>query len=405
MSETKRVVHFFELPPESFRGKIPFPVSQLITQLRNLKAENVEGLFRLNGSDVKTKELCEALDHGPVEDWSKYSDVHTVATALKRYFRAMSQIEPLIPYDCFDCVVAMMALRDEEKEIEVCKSILRMLDKSRFNILGYLLDYLYFVSENSSNNFMTPNNLAICLAPNICVSNQSSSPKMNDSLVANSAIEFMIKNYKKIFTDFDINKIEYCTQEDILECLAPPINMKHLEYQIMKCNLRRNHTIKFLPTCKYSSSAKYKRPTRPPPPKPDSSIQQVMNIFDSFIIKMEQTKSTVAGFIKDVRNSVSLIEPINIKAQPPPIAVVKKDVKTVSPARPPRVTPPCNMKNANEKPHENVTRPKTNSSAQIQKPQQIKEKQKTAGTTQPINGLVIRTYRKGNRRPPKAATA
>mgnify|MGYP003084538397 CR=1 FL=1 len=416
-TEGKRVVHFFDLPPEAFHGKVPFPVWQLIKKLRELKAENVEGLFRLNGSDSKTKELCDALDRGPVEDWSKFTDIHTVATALKRYFRSMSLIEPLIPFDCFDCVIAMIALRDEEKEIEVCKSILKMLDKSRYNILGYLIDFLYFVSSNSQNNFMTPGNLAICLAPNICVSNADSSHSMNDSMVANNAVEFMIKNYKLIFPDFDVDSVELSTNEDVLECLAPPINMKFLEHQILKCNLRRNHTIKFLPNCKYSSAKKYKRPTRPPPPRPDSSVQHVVNVFDSIIIKMDQSNSAAAGFVRDIRKSVAYIDPIDIST--PPI-LDEKPHEVKRPVRQARITPPIsatkppvqiNSSNVKTTPPQvtkkpTVTPQKATTNIKTS-PQHTPSKASSPSTSnEPIKGLVIkRTYHKANRRPPKAVSS
>lgn len=394
-TESKRNVHFFELPPEAFHGRIPFPVWQLIQQLRKLKAENIEGLFRLNGSDSKTKELCEALDRGPVRDWSRYNDVHTVATALKRYFRAMSQIEPLIPFDCFDCVIAMIALRDEEKEIEVCKSILRMLDPSRYNILGYLIDFLSFVSGNAQNNFMTPGNLAICLAPNICVSNADTAHCMNDSMVANNAFEFMIKNFAAIFPGFDAAKAELSTEEDVLECLAPPINMKFLEHQILKCNLRRNHTIGFLPNCKYSSAKKYRRPTRPAPPRPDSSVQHVVNVFDSIIVKMDDANSAAAGFVRDIRKSVAYIDPINVMAPPPPAAAPKSAPKPAP--KPARVAPPVPKPTVKNTVKPTVKNTVKNTAKNTAKPA-------AKAPAAPVRGLATRrNVHKANRRPPTAA--
>ena len=95
----------FELPPEKFRGKIPFIVSDIVNELKKRKCEEVEGIFRHNGSDTGIKQLINEFNYGQIQDWSKYTEIHILSVTLKRYLRRIADFEPLIPFELYDCFI------------------------------------------------------------------------------------------------------------------------------------------------------------------------------------------------------------------------------------------------------------------------------------------------------------
>ena len=52
--DTQPGPHFFSMPLSSYRGKIPFIITDLISRLESMQADQQEGIFRLSGrkSDV-----------------------------------------------------------------------------------------------------------------------------------------------------------------------------------------------------------------------------------------------------------------------------------------------------------------------------------------------------------------
>ena len=148
------MLHFFEMAPEEFHHKIPFIVTDLIKELRRRESEKVEGIFRLNGSDTKIRELCADLDRGRIEDWSKYDDIHTIATALKRYVRNMAEHEPLVTTDVYSCLTTVMLLNRPDREVELTRQVIDMLVPVRRYTLSYLMKYLNEILANQKVNLI-----------------------------------------------------------------------------------------------------------------------------------------------------------------------------------------------------------------------------------------------------------
>lgn len=298
-----RTPHFFNMPPELFHGKIPFPVVSLIKELRSRGAVDVEGIFRLNGSDTRTKELIDELDSGPKVNLRNYTDIHVIATALKRYFRTMSDMDPLIPNECFNCLITMMSMKDDPTHmIAVVRAFLtETMPQGRFRLLGYFFQFLYEVSKNSEKNLMTPSNLAVCIAPNV-IGRDDDSAQFQSSMKATRAVEFLISYFPELFPDFAPNMSWFCTEQEINEACVPPLNVACIQQQIVKIGLRKNRVIPYVPICRYSSKPVYKRPKRKAPPRPENDTEAVVNMFDSFISRVGM-QSKVSNLLQGARKS------------------------------------------------------------------------------------------------------
>jgi len=318
-------VRFWEQPPEAYQGKLPFVVTNLIAELNNRHAERVEGIFRLNGSDSKTKGLIEMIDHGPISDWSQFDDIHTISTALKRFFRQLSKQEPLVPFRYYDqCLDA--AKCSVEESIPKLIQITKKLDHGRYILLSYLLRFLNFISNYSTVNLMNAKNLAVCFGPNIICSDKPESPTaMQQSLLSNSALETMIEHYEKIFDPKELTEDLMCTPEDIKAFSVPPLKWSHVVHLIARNKLRTQFgTIPYIPQPNMHVGMALQRPKHAPPPISDTD--EVVQSQPSFV---EETHNKSMKGFKLGEDDVFI---------PPPSATVKRSAKksTRPPTRPKR---------------------------------------------------------------------
>jgi hypothetical protein len=214
----------FSLHPDVYGNKIPFIVTDLIAILEARNAGDVVGIFRLNGSDVQTRELIALLDKGRVSDWDRF-DVHSCSTALKRYFRRTGELHPLVPFELYACIIAIARLPSEDDCIPKLASLLpSYMPKARYKTMAYFVQYLHKISLQAEASQMNSRNLSICVGPNLFVSPESESPNaLSESLYANKALEMMIRRYDEIFpgpSAEGFGEEDFCTDEDIAEVIS-----------------------------------------------------------------------------------------------------------------------------------------------------------------------------------------
>jgi hypothetical protein len=261
-------MRFFEAPPEDFHGKLPFVLTDLIAQLRCRNSRDVEGIFRLNGSDTEIRRLIDELNQGHVKDWSKYEDIHIAACALKRYFRVMSEREPIVPREVVPCLIAAMGLKVSmegvlQQQRSLIHKIVAMIPPIRALALGYLIQYLHDVSLNSEVNRMTPANLGICFGPNFFGDDVLSPDKaMQDQTLLNTAVAMMIEWFSEAFKAFRFTDDLIMTDEDFQELSRPPVNIQHVLGQELRCKSRHGKAIPFVPLCRLVRE--WDPPTRAP---------------------------------------------------------------------------------------------------------------------------------------------
>jgi len=295
LSLTMKQTRFFYVSPESFGGKIPFIVSDLVKQLMNLHAERVEGVFRLNGSDSKVKQLIQQLDKGIIHDWSEYRNIHTVATCLKRYFRNMAETEPIVPFEVFDCVIGLMRVKDVDHELKVLPNLLRQIPPVRYLTLAFLCKYLNYLLGFREFTRMGADNIAICVAPNILVGKPDNSDQVFDySAFSNAAFSLMVEHYNVIFSNVRFPKTAFCAFEDIALLNSPQFTPNFLQFQIRKWQERKNSLIPFVPTCRIKDEGPFKRPTRTPPKPFLNDVSSIDGEWDFFESQIASENSSVS---------------------------------------------------------------------------------------------------------------
>ncbi|TKA83310.1 hypothetical protein B0A55_00594 [Friedmanniomyces simplex] len=166
-------------------GYVPIVVAKCGVYLKE-KATDVEGIFRLAGSEKRIKELKVAFDspdrYGKGLDWTGYT-VHDAANILRRYFNQLP--EPIIPLDFYErfreplrnhqaqAVGASEAQSpsvghfDQEAAIRAFQNLITELPPLNRQLLLYILDLLAVFASKSDLNKMNTGNLAAIFQPGI----------------------------------------------------------------------------------------------------------------------------------------------------------------------------------------------------------------------------------------------
>lgn len=180
------------------------PVRALEALLDYLQTNGLErqGVFRIPGNQDDVEALKAKIDEG--EDPSSVlqgADVDDVATLTKMWFRERDQ--PFLD----DHLLSSLRSADDESFIEDVNSALHdfanasLPNHAAAFCLCRLLAFLRVVADNSDVNMMSPENIAICFAPNILLSNPNDPSAMLSMQPAIALMERLVVNAPSINFD------------------------------------------------------------------------------------------------------------------------------------------------------------------------------------------------------------
>ncbi|KAF2276323.1 RhoGAP-domain-containing protein [Westerdykella ornata] len=192
-------------------GYVPIVVAKCGVFLKE-KATDVEGIFRLAGSEKRIKELKAAFDtpprFGKGLDWTGYT-VHDAANILRRYFNMLP--EPIIPlqfYDTFrqplinhqaeavghiDGQDPSIGGFDPDAAVRTYQRLIKELPALNRQLLLYILDLLAVFAAKSDINKMTTSNLASIFQPGI-ISHPKHEMSPRDYRLNQDILIFLIDN-------------------------------------------------------------------------------------------------------------------------------------------------------------------------------------------------------------------
>jgi len=194
------------------QAQIPILVDMVIKHLRDIKGLHCEGIFRISGNASKVRAFKEAISKGEKLSFAKEDDPFDVSSLVKLYFRELPA--PLLTYELYDCFIAVQGLPEELREGAIIK-LLHLLPKNNLMLLICICDLLKEVSTYSQINKMTPDNLAICFAPNLLrPPNESIGTVLGDAGFANGLIRSLILHSQVLFQSFKGQKDEIKGQSE-----------------------------------------------------------------------------------------------------------------------------------------------------------------------------------------------
>ncbi|KAF2438593.1 RhoGAP-domain-containing protein [Karstenula rhodostoma CBS 690.94] len=192
-------------------GYVPIVVAKCGVFLKE-KATDVEGIFRLAGSEKRIKELKAQFDAPPRWgkglDWSGYT-VHDAANILRRYFNQLP--EPIIPLQYYqpfrdplrghqaeavghiEGQGASLGGFDPDAAVRIYQQLIKELPSLNRQLLLYILDLLAVFAAKSDVNKMTTSNLAAIFQPGI-LSHPQHDMSPQDYRLSQDVLIFLIDN-------------------------------------------------------------------------------------------------------------------------------------------------------------------------------------------------------------------
>jgi hypothetical protein len=129
----------------------------------------LQGLYRVPGSSVEIDRLFKSWSDGTITALPADASPYSISSLLKRGFRDLALIEPVIPFNFYEQFldIAAISARDESTAVHYLGELLRSLPSRNRSLLGALLKHLRTVSRHAQQNKMTTYNLAVSWAPNV----------------------------------------------------------------------------------------------------------------------------------------------------------------------------------------------------------------------------------------------
>ncbi|RZF45716.1 hypothetical protein LSTR_LSTR005011 [Laodelphax striatellus] len=145
--------------------KIAYPIELCVCGLLTLGMDE-EGLFRVAGGASKMRRMKLSFDAGcmEIETLMDYRDPHIIAGVLKSYLRELP--EPLLTDHLYDEWMAAARVPAEARA-QALWTVAQKLPKANLDNLRYLVKFLSTLAHNHESNKMTPQNIAIVIAPNL----------------------------------------------------------------------------------------------------------------------------------------------------------------------------------------------------------------------------------------------
>ncbi|EIW57223.1 Rho GTPase activation protein [Trametes versicolor FP-101664 SS1] len=176
-------------------GYIPVVVAKCGLYLKE-NATEVEGTFRVNGSNKRMRELQAAFEapprYGKNLDWKKeHYTTHDVASVFRRYLTQMP--EPVIPHDMYHLFRDALAKKpfSQDEVIATYKRLIRSMPRANQYLLLYVLDLLSVFARKSDKNLMTAKNLAVIFRPAL-IAHPSHELNPHEHQLSQDVLEFLI---------------------------------------------------------------------------------------------------------------------------------------------------------------------------------------------------------------------
>lgn len=140
---------------EGYKSRIPAVLEQMFSYLKQEKALDIEGIFRLAADQEEMRFVKQNINDNKFD---KCEDVHCISTLLKVWFRELPR--PLLD------VVSHYAIVECDSW-ERAGEIVDKMAEPEGSVMLWLTDLCVEVAKNSAVNKMTPTNLGIVIGPNL----------------------------------------------------------------------------------------------------------------------------------------------------------------------------------------------------------------------------------------------
>lgn len=198
-----------------------------------ISATDVEGIFRLNGSAKRIKDLQTVFNspdrYGKGLDWTGYT-VHDAANILRRYLNQLP--EPIVPLDFYErfrnplrrsqapagtdgeTQPRDLSVDEHSAAVSAYQKLITELPPLNRQLLLYILDLLAVFASKSDLNRMTAANLAAIFQPGI-ISHPSHDMSPLEYRLSQDVLIFLIENQDNFLIGMSGTAVDEKTQKDV----------------------------------------------------------------------------------------------------------------------------------------------------------------------------------------------
>ncbi|KAF3393946.1 Rho-GTPase-activating protein 5 [Penicillium rolfsii] len=241
-------------------GYVPIVVAKCGVFLKD-RATDVEGIFRLNGSAKRIKDLQEIFDsperYGKGLDWSGYT-VHDAANVLRRYLNQLP--EPIVPLEFYERFREPLRVYqrqvqaekepvgaekfDHAKAVETYQRLIVELPPLNKQLLLYILDLLAVFASKSDQNRMTSANLSAIFQPGM-LSHPQHDMSPEEYKLSQDVLIFLIENQDHFLVGMSGTTPDEQQVKEVEAGLQPAASSKDVEGGIVprpptNSNIRRS---------------------------------------------------------------------------------------------------------------------------------------------------------------------
>ncbi|KAJ5803650.1 uncharacterized protein N7503_006100 [Penicillium pulvis] len=219
-------------------GYVPIVVAKCGVFLKE-KATDVEGIFRLNGSAKRIKDLQELFDsperYGKGLDWDGYT-VHDAANVLRRYLNQLP--EPIVPLEFYgrfreplrayqkqvqaETQTTDTEMFDHANAVKTYQNLIIELPPLNKQLLLYILDLLAVFASKSEQNRMTSANLSAIFQPGM-LSHPQHDMSPEEYKLSQDVLIFLIENQDHFLVGMNGTKADEQTIKEVQAGVQPKI--------------------------------------------------------------------------------------------------------------------------------------------------------------------------------------
>ncbi|SPO35455.1 related to BEM2 - GTPase-activating protein [Pseudozyma flocculosa] len=141
---------------------VPMAVEKMFAEIE-ARGLREQGIYRISGAKSAIEGLRNALNKQPLDsiDLSngEYSDVNTIAGAIKHFFRDLP--EPVITFASYDAIIAAERIENHDERLSTIREIIWALPKCHFDLLRRTAEHLARVVDEGKYNLMAPHNIGL----------------------------------------------------------------------------------------------------------------------------------------------------------------------------------------------------------------------------------------------------
>lgn len=150
-------------------GTVPRAVYQCVQAIDNFGLE-VEGIYRANGNNSQIQEIKHLFDTDPskvdlLHPSDNLNDIHSVASALKLYFRELPDC--LLTKELHQEFIDGAMIENAIQRRDALHGTVNKLPDANYTTLRYLIFHLYRIQEREAINRMSVVNLGIVWGPTL----------------------------------------------------------------------------------------------------------------------------------------------------------------------------------------------------------------------------------------------